>query len=43
MIDIGEAEVFERQMPQLLHRFIGRELAALYLVEKFLDGVGVHD
>ncbi len=42
VIYVGETQVFERQMPQLLHRFVRRELAALHLVEEFLDGFGVH-
>jgi hypothetical protein len=43
MVYIGEAQVLERKMPQPLHRFVGRELASLYLVEQFLDGVGSHE
>ena len=42
MIHVGEAQVLERKMPQLLHCFVGRELASLYFGEQFLEGIGSH-
>src|ERR1019366_2037494 len=42
MVHVGEAEVLEGKMPQPLHRLLGRELAALHLLEQLLDGVGSH-
>ena len=33
MVHVGEAEVLEREMLQPLHGFVGREPAALHLVE----------
>src|SRR2546422_8141149 len=41
MIQLGESQVFEWHMPQALHRFIGRELAAANLFEKFANGISV--
>ncbi len=43
MVDLGEAEVFERQMAQARDRVIGRELALAHLLEELADGFGVHD
>ena len=41
MIELGESQVFEWHVPQALHRFIGRELAAANLFEKFANGISV--
>ena len=42
MVHVGEAQVLEGHVLQLLHRLVGRELAALHLVEQLLDGVRFH-
>ena len=41
VIHLGESEIFEWQMANALHRFVGRKLASAYLLEKFADGFGV--
>jgi hypothetical protein len=41
MIDLGEAEIFEREMAQARDRVVGRELALAHLLEKLADGFGV--
>jgi len=42
MIDLGEAEIFERQVSQAIDGGIGRELALAHLLEEAANGVGVH-
>jgi hypothetical protein len=42
MIDIGETEVFEGKMAQMLDGVVRRELALFDLLEEFADRVGVH-
>jgi hypothetical protein len=41
MIDFSESQIFERQMPQALHRIIGRKLSLAHQLEEFADGFGV--
>ena len=36
MVHVGEAQVFEWQMPELLHRLVGRELAFFTCSNSFL-------
>src|SRR5271169_615747 len=43
MIDFGEAEVFEWEMPQARDGVVGRELALAHLLEKLADGFGVQE
>jgi hypothetical protein len=38
VINIGESQVLERQMLEVLHRLIGRQLAFSNLLEERLDG-----
>src|SRR5262252_8720643 len=42
MIDIGEAQVFEWEMAQLLQRVVGRELAPTHIGEELFEGVRIH-
>jgi len=42
VIDLGEAEIFERQMAQAIDSIVRLEFAAADLLEKFADGFGVH-
>lgn len=39
MVNVGEAQILERQMLQLLHCLVGRQLALLDLLKQLLDGV----
>jgi hypothetical protein len=43
MIDFGEAEIFEGQMPEASDGIVGRELALADLLEKLADGFGVQE
>src|SRR5580698_1839555 len=40
VIELGESEVFKRQMAQAGHGLVGRELSAANLLEEFEDGIG---
>jgi hypothetical protein len=42
MVDLGEANILEGQMPQASHRLVRRQFAFADLVEKFADGFSVH-
>ena len=42
VIDLGKAQIFERQMAQAVYCLVGRELAVADLLEEFADGFGVH-
>src|SRR5580700_12203706 len=41
MIDLGESQIFKRQMPQALDSFVGRNLSRTDLLEKFANGFRV--
>jgi hypothetical protein len=41
MIDLGKSQIFERQMPQALDSFVGRNLSRTDLLEKFANGFRV--
>jgi hypothetical protein len=41
MIDFGESQVFERQVPQAFDGFVRRQLSCADLPEKFADGFSV--
>jgi len=43
MIDLGETQILEWQMPQACHRLVGRQLAPPDLLEKFVDRFGVQN
>jgi hypothetical protein len=42
VIDFRVSKVFKRQVLELLHSFVGRELTALHLLEEFLDLISLH-
>ena len=41
VIQLGESEIFEWQMANAFHGFIGGKFAQAYLLEEFADGFGV--
>lgn len=41
MIDLREAEIFERKMTQASHGVVGSQLAFANLIKKLADGFGV--
>ena len=41
VIDLGEAQILKRQMAQLLHRLVRRNLSPPHLLEKFANGFRV--
>ena len=41
MIDLGESQIFERQMPQALDSLVRRNLSRTDLFEKFANGFRV--
>jgi hypothetical protein len=41
VIDFGEAEVFEWEMAQAIHCFVGSERSFAYLLEQLANGFGV--
>ncbi len=42
MVDLGESQVFKRQMAKTINGGVGRKFAPAHLLEKFADGFGVH-
>src|SRR5438552_11898447 len=42
MINLGEAQIFERKMAQALHGVIRGDFPGAYLLQKFADGLGIH-
>ncbi len=42
VIDLGESQIFERQMAETLHRLVWRELFGADLLEEAAQGSGVH-
>jgi hypothetical protein len=43
MVDLGEAEIFERHVAQACDRIVGRDFRLPDILEKFADRCGVHE
>lgn len=43
MVYLGEAQVFERHVPQAFDGIVGSDLTPAHLLEEFADGFRVHD
>ena len=43
VIHFGESQILKWQVPQALHRAIGRKFSRAHLLKQFPDGIGVQE